>query len=770
MKKSLLRMSYLGLLAFLLVLVRPSIQSRSASNDDMSRVKRLAAVCKLWGTVKYFHPYLAYRSDLDWDAALVAAVPKVNAAASPEEFGAALTGMLNVLNDPATRLVQQRQESSATVDAVEPVFALRDDGILTVRISDYPALINFDSVWPRFQAVEEEIPKARAVLFDLRARRAPSEGLRGLLPQYFGLSPIKQLLSTTEIPTPGQRRRMHNGLVASERGSESLFYSALYVTEGENIEPAAGAKDVPVAFLINSGSELPQFALGLQSIGKAFIGAEKGASDDSVIQSYRLMLTDGLQAQVRLGELVYPHGTGGFQPDVVIPTSENPGTEDAAFQAALGLLTSPPPHPPLRTHLPALGASMPDRPYREMSYPATEYRLLGVFKIWNAVHFFYPYKDLMGEDWDAVLEEFIPRIEAARSAQEYALTLSEMLTRIHDSHGQVICPAMDEYFGAAPPPFRIRIIEGKPLVTGYLDEKAARESGIEVGDEIVKVDGEEVQARIQRYARYIPASTPQGLRRKIERLLLNGAEGSTLALTIRDRNNHTKELKASCKKVYEEKAEGERTGDVLRVLPGDFGYADLDRLNVSEVDQVLEKFKETRGIIFDMRGYPAGNTGFVIAGRLSERNPMVVAKAILPVLLSPGGAEGNIAGQQTFTTSLQTISPSSKWKYRGKTVMLIDERAQSFAEETGLMLKSANQTTFIGTRTAGADGNVTNLYVPGGILVQFTGVGVTYPDGRQLQRVGLVPDIEVSQTVAGIRSGRDEVLEAALEFLRRNRQ
>lgn len=77
MKKSMLRKSYLGLLAFLLVLVRPSIQCRSASNDETIRVKRLAALCRLWGTVKYFHPYLAYRSDLGWDAALVAAIPKV---------------------------------------------------------------------------------------------------------------------------------------------------------------------------------------------------------------------------------------------------------------------------------------------------------------------------------------------------------------------------------------------------------------------------------------------------------------------------------------------------------------------------------------------------------------------------------------------------------------------------------------------------------------------------------------------------------------------
>jgi hypothetical protein len=43
-----------------------------------------------------------------------------------------------------------------------------------------------------------------------------------------------------------------------------------------------------------------------------------------------------------------------------------------------------------------------------------------------------------------------------------------------------------------------------------------------------------------------------------------------------------------------------------------------------------------------------------------------------------------------------------------------------------------------------------------------SGIGVFYPDRRPTQRVGIVPDVEVRPTLAGIRAGRDEVLEAAL--------
>ena len=97
--------------------------------------------------------------------------------------------------------------------------------------------------------------------------------------------------------------------------------------------------------------------------------------------------------------------------------------------------------------------------------------------------------------------------------------------------------------------------------------------------------------------------------------------------------------------------------------------------------------------------------------------------------------------------------------------MLIDERTVSQAEHTGLFLRAANHTAFVGSPTNGANGDVTWFFVPGDIRVSLTGQGVRHPDGSQLQRVGLVPDVEVRPTIAGIRAGRDEVLERAVEYV-----
>ena len=97
--------------------------------------------------------------------------------------------------------------------------------------------------------------------------------------------------------------------------------------------------------------------------------------------------------------------------------------------------------------------------------------------------------------------------------------------------------------------------------------------------------------------------------------------------------------------------------------------------------------------------------------------------------------------------------------------MLVDERTISQAEHTGLFFEAANGTTFIGSPTMGANGDVTNFIMPGNISITFTGHDVRHADGRQLQRVGLEPQVPMSPTIAGIRAGRDEVLETALKYV-----
>jgi C-terminal processing protease CtpA/Prc len=101
--------------------------------------------------------------------------------------------------------------------------------------------------------------------------------------------------------------------------------------------------------------------------------------------------------------------------------------------------------------------------------------------------------------------------------------------------------------------------------------------------------------------------------------------------------------------------------------------------------------------------------------------------------------------------------------------MLIDERTVSRGEDVALILKEANRATLIGSQTNGSSGWNLRHVLPGGITAVFSATDIGPADGRPFQRIGLAPDILVKPTIAGVRAGRDEVLERALTYIRMGR-
>jgi len=88
------------LVLLFLIFVCQSIFAQTKQTEQQ-RIERLIGLGKVWGAVKYFHPYLAYRN-IDWDNALIQTIPKVNAAKTPQAYEAAINSMLNALGDKNT--------------------------------------------------------------------------------------------------------------------------------------------------------------------------------------------------------------------------------------------------------------------------------------------------------------------------------------------------------------------------------------------------------------------------------------------------------------------------------------------------------------------------------------------------------------------------------------------------------------------------------------------------------------------------------------------
>ena len=121
----------------------------------------------------------------------------------------------------------------------------------------------------------------------------------------------------------------------------------------------------------------------------------------------------------------------------------------------------------------------------------------------------------------------------------------------------------------------------------------------------------------------------------------------------------------------------------------------------------------------------------------------------------------NNPGEFTFTDTYEI--PSEGKTYKGQLIVLVNELSQSQAEYTTMAFRAGDNTKVLGSTTAGADGNVSEIMLPGGLRTLISGIGVNYPNGEETQRVGIVPDIEVKPTIQGIREGKDELLERAIE-------
>lgn len=208
----------------------------------------------------------------------------------------------------------------------------------------------------------------------------------------------------------------------------------------------------------------------------------------------------------------------------------------------------------------------------------------------------------------------------------------------------------------------------------------------------------------------------------------------------------------------------QRKTPIYQVLPGGYGYIDLARLPLTDAQKALDSLINTPAIIFDMRGYPNG-TAWELAPRLTEKKNVTAARFRRPFQSATNLGVEDFGGEIPDYSFDQKLPPAKGVVYKGKVVMLINHDAISQAEHTCMFFESATDVTFIGNPTNGANGDVTNLVLPGAIYVSFSGHDVRHADGRQLQRVGIEPHIRVEPTIGGIRDGRDEILEAALKFL-----
>ncbi len=99
---------------------------------------------------------------------------------------------------------------------------------------------------------------------------------------------------------------------------------------------------------------------------------------------------------------------------------------------------------------------------------------------------------------------------------------------------------------------------------------------------------------------------------------------------------------------------------------------------------------------------------------------------------------------------------------------MVNEGTQSYGETSVQKIQNNPYTITIGSQSAGADGNISKFYVASGSTRRIFRLGWYYPDGWVVNRQGVKIDHEVRPTLEGVREGRDEVLETALNLIEAN--
>jgi hypothetical protein len=126
-------------------------------------------LAKVWGTVKYFHPYLADR-EIDWDKALIETNPKVNAAKTPADYQAAVNQMLAVLNDKSTRAEIETSVQTVAPAAAEGKPVRLENGVLIIEATRVAQAVAKDigELSDLTASINQSIPKSSSVIIDAR--------------------------------------------------------------------------------------------------------------------------------------------------------------------------------------------------------------------------------------------------------------------------------------------------------------------------------------------------------------------------------------------------------------------------------------------------------------------------------------------------------------------------------------------------------------------------------------------------------------------------
>ena len=272
-------------------------------------------------------------------------------------------------------------------------------------------------------------------------------------------------------------------------------------------------------------------------------------------------------------------------------------------------------------------------------------------------------------------------------------------------------------------------VTGYAKITGTIKDTPAEEAGLQAGDILYKVNGEDMA----------------GLDVSQVVLHIKGEEGTTVHLTL-VRGNEYVEVDVERRKIESPTIE-------YSMLDDGMGYVQITEFDDVTVNQfqeavaALEK-ENIKGLILDLRGNPGGNLYSVvdIADMLLDQG----------IILYTEDKQGR---KEVYNSGNGTIIDVPM-------VVLVDGNSASASEVLSGALKDHGKATLVGTTTFGKGIVQTIRTLKDGSAIKLTISAYYTPAGTNIHGTGIEPDVVVEFDGESYRSdGYDNQLEKAKEVL-----
>lgn len=369
----------------------------------------------------------------------------------------------------------------------------------------------------------------------------------------------------------------------------------------------------------------------------------------------------------------------------------------------------------------------------------------------------YAYIDRPDKPWLTWEDRYGEAVAEAKTKAAFAGVLASALDELHDFHAEVRSHVVDAWLPV--PTFADIWAENvglEAVVTAVRPGSDAERAGVHVGNKVVSVNKEPLQqallTRIVRVKETMP-SVEAATRTWALLSILTGRSEEARVLTLADPSglSHTVTLQV-------ERRFDRLTGALsARTLPGNIGLVRFnnslgEQSTVGAFDAALERLRQTRGLVLDLRDVPSGGDSSVTLGIMGR-----LVSSSLPYQRHRIPHYGQADVERNW---LELVTPRGPFTYSAPVVVLVDHWTGSMGEGVAVGFDAMRRATVVGTPMAHLAGAVSESTLP------HTGVRVAYPteqvfhvDGKPRQ--DWLPPVLVLQTP----DAGDAVLARGLEAL-----